>query len=497
MNSSDSKIKLEDVTSFVRTHGLSIVLRGVISLTVVIALLALYYAFAPRAESYRQDVAITLETRNGEAVYPNDRLFSSEDLISAPVLDRVWREQKLESVVKFEDFCKWFSIAGYDRERVKLDAEYQTKMSKRNITVTELSTLQSEYESKLAALTANNRYLVAMKPTCALAREKAVEVLSSVPKVWFAESVILNAPQMPAMTRADSLSNYLTRLKTGESRLLEMMDALRLYRSETQATCAYVRKQLLRGRNVRIEGQDLGVYESRLSMIESELLRLKNRMLREGDPSDLEEFVSARLDDMACETMAVEEKVKALRQTIDLLKDTSDREANASKRGTSATEGAVTLQADASFFKDFTDMVRRDASQEAVQKYAEQMSLLMSDMADIKARKLYYDQIGAYAAKTQKAGQKLSSASKLLPDIEAVMAELLAVGEKVTAFRDCALTLYRTSDQFYALPAAAQYGKSFRFALSRLALGLLALWALYNCVRLATDWSAAVKAKRV
>jgi len=487
------KMTMADVMTFAREKWLSVAFRGGASLIAVIGLLALYYAFAPRMEGWRQELAVTLETRGGVAVYPNERPFSSSDLLSAPVLNRVWQQNGLKEKVKFEDFCKWFALVGYDREKSKLDAEYQSKMAKRNITVTELSTLQREYEGKLAAREADNRYVLSMQPTVALSKDQSTKILASVPRAWFDEYSVLNAPKMPAMMRAEVLTAYAKRLQAGDSRSLEMVDALRLYVQEISATCGYIRDHLLKGRNVVVDGTDLGAYEARLELTRAEILRLKNRLLVDGDPRELENFVAARLDDMACETLAVEEKASAVKQTVELLSEMSGVRRGSPAKETLSSEGAVTLQADATFFQDFTAMVRRDANQASVQKYADELSAYRKELADIKARKLYYDQIGEYVQKTRERAAVGKAVQRLAEEVSSYTAELVEIGSKVAAFRNRCLQIYRTPDMFYALPFPVTYAKCFVFSVARLALGLLALWALYNLSCLALAWNRCVK----
>lgn len=493
MGNEAKKVNIESILAFVKAQGWCVAVRGIVSLGVVITLLAVYYAFASRRESWRQEVAVTLVANGGECRYPNDRLFSSSDLLSAPVLNRVWTKHGLPGKVKFEDFCMWFSIVSYDRDRPKIDAEYQAKMSKRNITVTELALLQREYEAKLAARAADNRYAIAMCPSVSLTKDESVSLINDIPAEWFAVYSVLNAPTMPSIVRADVLAAYAKRLETGNGRSLELVDALRLYVREISATCDYVRHRLLRGRNVIVDGVDLGAYEARLDLAKSEILRLKNRLLVNGRPEDLENFVSSRLDDMKCETLAVEEKAEAVKQTIELLAEMTGVRRGGPAKEPMSEEGAVTLQADASFFRDFTAMVRRDASQESVQKFATELSQYRKELAEIKARQLYYDQIGDYVKKTRTRTDTKKFEAELVADVTAFTTELVDIGNKVTAFRDRCLLVYRTPDMFYALPSPVAYAKSFSFSVPRLAFGLLALWAFYNLICLVLAWNKHAK----
>ena len=484
------KVQFEMILAFAREHGFGICLKGVISLAVVVGLVALYYAFAPRSESYRAEVQITLESRDGAQVYPNGDRFGFRDIISAPVMNRVWTKYGFDRKgVKFEDFCGWFSIVAYDKERAKVDAEFNGKMSKRNITVTELNALQKDYETKLAAL-ASNRFALTVLPEALLDRDTAARLLADIPETWFSEYATIKAPQIPAVVSVDAIRSYVERSKASGGRVLELVDAIREYLAELKTTCAFVRNGIMRGRNVRIDGVDLGSYESQLTLLSSEILRLKNRLLVNGSEEDLGGYLASRQDDMDCEKLGLEERVKAVQQTFDMIGEF--KHGGAEQRRVTAADGAaaqLTLQADSGFFADFTAMVRRDANQELVQRYAQELTELRKRQADFASRKLYYDQIERYMKANVAKNSSGKIASETIAAIDGFTQQLLEVGGKIVAFRDACLTIYRTSDQFYVIAEPAAYAKSFKFTLPRFALGLLALWFLYNLVGLVKLWN--------
>ena len=486
----DTSVKLDDIVSFAKDHFWAVALRGGVSLGVVVGILAIYYAFAPRSESYRAEVHVTLESRDGTQIYPNGDLFGFRDIISAPVMNRVWTKYGFDKRgVKFADFCGWFSVVAYDKERAKIDAEFQGKMSKRNITVTELNTLQKDYETKLAAL-ASNRFALTARPDALLDRDTAARLLADIPETWFSEYAIIKAPQIPAVVSVDAIRSYVERSKASGGRVLELIDAIRKYLTELKATCVFVRDGIMRGRNVRTDGVDLGTYESQLEVLSAEILRLKNRLLVGGSEADLGGYLAARQDDMECEKLELEERVRAVQQTLDLIGE-AKRGVAESKRGAASAADAsqLTLQADTGFFADFTAMVRRDANQELVQKYAQELTDLRKQQAELAARKLYYDQIERYmkanAAKTASGKASVDA----IAAIDGFSEQLFALGGKIVAFRDACLAIYRTSDQFYVIAEPAAYAKSFKFTLPRFALGLLALWFLYNLVGLVKLWN--------
>ena len=487
---SEKQVNVGSVIAFLRQNWLKIVLKGTLSLCAVAALLVLYVALAPRTDRYAVEVQVTLESSKGELVYPNGDAFGVHDIVSAPVLNIIWKKYGLDSKgVKFEEFCQWFGIVGYDKERAKIDAEFQGKMSKRTITVTELAAVQKEYEERLASLSAN-RFILSMSPTAALDRKTLVKMLNDIPETWFAEYSRLKAPIIPPVASVDAVRSYATRVKTDGTRMLELIDTLHAYWKELSETCRYIRDGLMKGRNAQMDGVDLGAYESQLQLIRTDALRVKNKIIAEGLPSDMGVYVSSRQEDIACDRMAIEERIAAVQQSIAALGDTSRQGGAqpAAKRGAAPDGSPVTVQADAGFFSDFADMVRRSSNQAQISRYVDELTEFRKQMAKIRARELYYEQIQQHIEKSKTQGNA-AEASKTQAMLDALVPEFLTLGERIVAFRDLCFTVYRTSDQFYVIAAPAAYDKSYVLPLSRFILGLLAIWVLCNIAFVVHVWN--------
>ena len=490
---SEKQIDIKNLVSFVRTNGLKFILRGGLSLCVVIALVALYVAFAPRSERYALELQITLESKNGAIYYPNGDTFSAHDIISAPVLNLVWKKYGLDAKgVEFKDFCSWFGIVSYDKERAKVDAEFKGKMTKRNITVTELTVVQKEYEERLAALS-DNRFELSMRPETALDSETAAKMMNEIPEIWFAEYARLKAPLVPAVATGESVKSYLARVRTDGSRVLELLDGLRSYSGELAKTCTYIRNGLMKGRNAYVNGTDLGAYESQLAILKAEMMRMKYRVLLNGSSLELMDYINAQLEEIDCEQKLAEERIVAVSQALDAVGG-ERRHADAPKTA-EMLNGApgstpVTVQADTGFLADFATMVRRAANQDFVHKYAEELTEYRKQLADISARKLYYDQITNHIKVNRDDRHARERSDNVAKEISSLAEDLLRTGEKIVAFRDVCFSIYRTSNQFFGIASPAAYGKSFVLPLPRFLIGLLAVWALFNLALLVHDWRA-------
>lgn len=490
------KIDFKGLAMFVRANWLRIVLRGALSLCVAGALFALYMAFAPCSKHFAVEVQLTLESRDGELHYPNGQKFSAHDIISAPVLNIIWKTYGLDAKgVKFEDFCQWFGIVSYNKERAKVDAEFQGKMSKRNITMPELVAVQKEYEERLASLSVN-RFVLSMRPTGFMDSETAVKMLNDIPKTWFAEYSRLKAPLVPSVAAGETIKSYVECGKGDGGRVLELLDVLRLYMEQVMTTCDYIRNGLMKGRNASVDGVDLGTYEANMLVLKSEILRLKYRVLTGVSAKELAAYVDARIEDMACEELNINEKIAAVNQALEAFGIENRRTKAIESAGTEdnglGKQNPVTIQVDAGFFADFAAMIRRDANQALVRKYAGELTDYKKQLADIASRKLYYDQIRNHE-KVLSAGEMPTKedSSVVYKEVVSLAGEILNVGEKIVAFRDLCFSVYRTSDQFFAIAAPAAYERNYVLPLPRFAIGLVALWILYNLMFVVKIWNKA------
>ena len=472
-------VQLNDVMRFARENAVRVVLRGSVSLAFVVGLTALYHAFAPRSESYMVEVQIALGSQDGKLAYPNGNRFGYSDIVSTPVLTRVWKKYGFDDAdVEFGKFCGWFSIDCIDRDRKKLDVEYEGKLGKRNITASEMTSIQREYEAKVSALSPR-RLVLTMKPKVLIDRETASAIVNDVPEIWYSEYSRTRAPSIPSAVHADAIRGYVERLGSGDGRTLELIDAIRAYIRELHGTCAFIRGSMLRGRNTLLGEEDIGAYESQLRLYSQEILRLKHQLQTFGSEADLGGYVAARIDSIACEKLESTEKITAVRSSLERMTDTHRQ----------TVEGDAETVADKSgFFSDFATMIRRDANLGMLHKYAIELTDYRKGTADIAARELYYDQILRYMKNRKAKPATSEETDQFMKDVHVMTDGLLDVGRKVREIRDRSMDVYRTSDQYYSISDEVAFKKEYAVPIKILAAGLLGLWFLYNMLGLVRLW---------
>ena len=481
---------MKDLIRFVELNWRRIVMRGVVSILAIVAVTAVYLVAAPGQRAYVAELHISLESSMNEAHYPDGSSFSMHDLLSLPVLDRVWREQGLETQgVSRETFATWFSIVGYGKKSVELEEKYDKKMSKKNISITELDTLQREYEKKLTSLR-THRIVLSMKPTVPVEKARAAAILDAVPKAWFNVYSVLRAPNVPDIVESGAISAYVTRIRAGNGRALELIDTVRYYMREVFATCGYIRQELMRGRKIEVAGHDIEKYESQLAVMRAELIRLKNRLMVCGGDADLAGYVESRIDAVERERLELDERTKAVGETLDMVSAEKRMPISFGSAAPSSSDATpIMLQADAGFLADFASMIRRDLNQALLNKYTEELTDYRKAIADFDADKLYYDQIENYIRKSREKPASPEALAALRKDVNDLTDRLLAIGAKVVDLRDKCIEIYRTPEQFYVVTEPAAVKKSYDFPLSRFVLGLLAIAFLGNLVGLVKLWN--------
>jgi len=463
------------ILAYLAKNWVRILVRACVTCVFACGLFVLYYACAPRTERYATDVSVQLESSLGNRLYPNGTSFGAQDIISSPVLARLWKEFGFDKRgVKFDDFAAWFSVVGYDKERARIDAEFQTKMAKRNISVVELTALQKDYEAKLAALDTGLFRLV-LKPDCLLDRETAVNLLNAVPLAWYREYSVLKAPALPAVTSPAAIRSFVARVKSSDGVSFAAYDVMRQYVTELEGVCAYIRSKLAKDRNLKAGEKDVGTFESAIRIYKKELTRLRGAM--KGAEAD-SAYLVAQKDELACAKAEIGERINALQAALDAIVGVGPVKAASDVQP--AGEG-VTIQADSGFFADITALIRRNVYQDAIRRYADQIVANRGELAKIRAQEIFYEQITGGADKAVSAAAVQSQ--------EALIADILKTAEELLAFRDYCLEIYRTPDQFYAVSALASYGKSFVFSIVRFAAVLFALLLLVNAWCLVRDFN--------
>ena len=147
-------------------------------------LIAAGYFLLPRQELYTTSILIQLQKIGGRPVYPSERCFSANDIISTAVLRRVYERNNLNGKISFEDFSKHFSLFGSDIKKSMLTASFQSKFAKKNLSLAELKSIEDEYEKALQQLD-HDVVGIAAASSLKLGPQEVTKLLREVPVAWF------------------------------------------------------------------------------------------------------------------------------------------------------------------------------------------------------------------------------------------------------------------------------------------------------------------------
>lgn len=91
----------------------------------------------------------------GDGHYPNRTKFSVADIVSEPILSRVYKEDGLDQYLSFAEFSRSTFVLEANREFERLAAEYQAKLFDARLSAVDRERLQQEFDLKLQSIVKN------------------------------------------------------------------------------------------------------------------------------------------------------------------------------------------------------------------------------------------------------------------------------------------------------------------------------------------------------
>ncbi|HYS52871.1 MAG TPA: hypothetical protein VER58_03775 [Thermoanaerobaculia bacterium] len=91
----------------------------------------------------------------GRGEYPNKTKFNIADIISGPIVTRVWQENHLTDYISFGNFSRSVFVLESNRQYEQLAAEYQAKLADAKLSPVDRERLQREFEQKTESISKN------------------------------------------------------------------------------------------------------------------------------------------------------------------------------------------------------------------------------------------------------------------------------------------------------------------------------------------------------
>src|SRR6266540_1957316 len=124
-----------------------------VALAFLIIALAMFLS-SPSAQITSQPFRLDFEGA-GTGHYPNGTKFNIADIISGPMLARVWQDNRLGDYIPLGSFSRAVFVLESNRQYEMLAAEYQTKLADPKLSPIDRERLQKEFEMKSQSITKN------------------------------------------------------------------------------------------------------------------------------------------------------------------------------------------------------------------------------------------------------------------------------------------------------------------------------------------------------
>ena len=132
-----------------------VILLSLIGVVLAYLIVAVFlYLRSPSEQITSQTFRLDFEGA-GQGEYPNKTKFNIADIISGPIVTRVWQENHLGNYVPFGDFSRAVFVLETNRQFELLAAEYQTRLADPKLTPIDRDRLQKEFELKAESITKN------------------------------------------------------------------------------------------------------------------------------------------------------------------------------------------------------------------------------------------------------------------------------------------------------------------------------------------------------
>ena len=190
----DDEINLTDLLRrlAVGVHRRFVILRFTLLTLMLLVIVGVVGALVLKPPLMSYSTVVTFSFPQAEqGRYPNGSPFSLADITNSNVMQAVWRKNQLESLgISLRDFSQSVSISPYaDNERF-IRARYESMLTRRNISQTEISAIEREFRTELDASIRKQARLSLIAPfRSVLSGELANKVLIDILTEWSTQAI--------------------------------------------------------------------------------------------------------------------------------------------------------------------------------------------------------------------------------------------------------------------------------------------------------------------
>lgn len=144
-------VSISRIVHTLRTYAAVILLSLAAVATAYIVIAVAAYIFSPSQRLTSQKFRLDFEGAS-EGLYPNRAKFSTSDIVSTPVLLRVFQDNHLDRFTRFVAFSRALFVLESNPDYERLAADYQARLADPKLSAIDRERIQREWESKAAAL---------------------------------------------------------------------------------------------------------------------------------------------------------------------------------------------------------------------------------------------------------------------------------------------------------------------------------------------------------
>lgn len=471
------------IFDFLKRKRHRILFTAIISFCVLFLICLLALLLQPSDRVFSQKIRIQLNSTNngGTITYPSGKTFNQFDIISPAVLKQVYTDQNLASVIPFDKFQNLFSVVSYSRKLALLDADFDQKLAKRNLSVVDLNRLEASYNKKLAALD-KSTYRINMEPSIHLTNEKSAQILAAIPQTWMTLYRQMEGDKLP---QTDFDTNFDKKLRTElqTSRLIAL-DRATYYNNQLLKLCGTL-QPLLGNRNISLaSGEYLSDLVESLQCIRKYQLDLLRQMILTSSNlrSDLDlYFIKSQIQYLEQELTSRRAQYDSIGKSLSIVQAPS-RSAAAAK----ADGGPQQISLDSTVFTQIADLVRSDASNETRRKLADLNVTIGQDIARLQARLQYYQQM---LSDLERSRNTPGNVELFNQEFVKMVNNLIATSAKISSFKQLLTKDYLSNLEFYSLTSQVSLLKARLVSPLKLIVFTFGIWVLFNLLLIAIDFA--------
>ncbi len=494
----NSDATLKEFFLFIRGHKGKFLFLSTVSLVIAALLFVCYCVFSPRTNTYDRDIILALsQNGEGKTIYPSGTPFTEVNVISSLVLKEVYRKNQLQNRIGLDEFCTMFSVTSKNEERRLLEAEYNAKMGKKNISVADIDRLGREYKENLKSLRAD-KLNISMASSLQFTPAEAAKILNDIPVKWYEvysgiEGAKMSSIGMDAQIRALQ--------QKSPNKLLAVEKAYECV-SRLSDRCGEL-EALLNGKNITLpSGESLNDVRQSLNNVNSYQISVLRQLVLAAPAflSNMDKaFVDGKLHDLESKHLEQSKQYEGIMKMIDVFRSNRDAGKNAAA-GTGAPAAVQTadsnLTLDSVFLSSYGDLIRKDVNAESIKTYVKLLEKCGDDCAKTEAELAFYRKMFAYMNGKAEGGnrQPLNEAeyTALLND---VCTELLSASTKLNELQKLMRKEYLTEGTFFIPYGNVVQQTSYPVPTGMVLIGIIALWILFNGLFLLFDFISARSGK--